>query len=302
MAGGLELNADDLRLLLAVTRTGRMASAGVLLGLDHTTVSRRIKRLERSLNATLLTRGSDGWELTLLGKQIAESAAPIDDIVQRVREVAAGQEAGLRGTIRIAAPDGFGVSIAAPAIAAVLRSHPGISIELVTSTRPLSSRGAGFDMTISIGVPQTGRLSNELLTTYSLGLYESDRYHATHPPIEEIEDLGDHLLIFYVDSLLSVAELDLIRNFSGLRVGFASTNVLAQVEATRASVGIGLLPCFLAEREPDLVRILSKKVQFELNFSLSIRPESRSLEAVRVLRNALKEEIRDRLDELVPSV
>jgi DNA-binding transcriptional LysR family regulator len=301
VAGGLDLNVDDVRLLLAVARTGRMANAGAALGLDHTTVSRRIKRLERSLDASLLTRGSDGWELTALGKRVAESAAGIDDVVQRVRDAASREEAGLRGTVRVAAPDGFGVSFVAPAIAAVLREHPRISVELVTSTRPISSRGAGFDMTVSIGVPQTGRLETELLTPYSLALYATREYLDSHPAIRGFDDLRGHVLIFYVDALLSVAELDLTRNFAGLRVGFASTNVLAQVEATIASAGIGLLPCFLAESNPSLVRILGALVRFELNFSLSVRPPSRDLEAVSVIRDAILGEIAGRREELVPA-
>jgi DNA-binding transcriptional LysR family regulator len=300
MIGGLDLNVDDLRLLLALARTGRMGTAGASLGLDHTTVSRRIKRLEKSLNASLITRGSDGWELTVLGQKVAESASPIDGVVERVRDAASGADASLRGTVRVAAPDGFGVSFVAPAIAAVLREHPGISTELVTSTRPLSSRGAGFDMTVSIGVPQTGRLATELLTPYSLALYASQDYLDSHHPIRGLDDLSGHLLIFYVDALLSVAELDLTRNFAGLRVGFASTNVLAQVAVTRASAGIGLLPCFLAEGYSDLIRVLPTDVRFELNFSLSVRPQSRDSEAVMVIREALLKEIASRESELVP--
>jgi DNA-binding transcriptional LysR family regulator len=73
------------------------------------------------------------------------------------------------------------------------------------------------------------------------------------------------------------------------------------VEATAASAGIGLLPCFLAEPHPGLVRVLGTLVRFELNFSLSVRPPSRDLEAVTVIREAILAEIAGRRDELVPA-
>lgn len=294
------MNVDDLRLLLALARTGRMISAGAALGIDHTTVSRRIRRLEKSLGATLVQRGSDGWELTEIGRSVVDRAAPLDVLVQQVRDIASGENGTLRGTVRIAAPDGFGVSFLTPAIATVLAEHPHVSVELVTSTRPLSSRGAGFDLSVSIGVPSGGRLATEVLTPYSLALYASRDYVALHSPIAAVDDLGEHILIFYVDSLLSVAELDLTRSFSGLRVGFGSTNVAAQLEATKHGIGVGLLPCFLGEPEPELVPVLQDEVRFELSFSLSARRDSAELPAVRAIREALHAEVAARRSELVP--
>ena len=76
--------------------------------------------------------------------------------------------------------------------------------------------------------------------------------------------------------------------------------MLAQLAATRAAAGIGLLPCFLAEGHSDLIRVLQSEVRFELNFSLSVRPQSRDSEAVMVIREALMKEIASRRNELVP--
>ncbi len=294
------VSSDDLRLLLALARTGRMTTAAAMSGLDQTTLSRRIHRLERTLGATLVTRGSDGWELSTVGQAVVESAAPLDAIMRNVHDVVNGETDGASGSLRIAAPDGFGVSFVTPALAGVLTRHRGVSIELVTSTRPPSSRGAGYDLTISIGVPQGRRLSTELLTPYSLALYESHSYRSSHAPIEDLAGLRDHRLIFYVDSLLSVAELDLTRSFAGMRVGFGSTNVLAQLEATRQGAGIGLLPCFLGEPEPGLTRVLPTEVRFELQFFMSTRRESAASELTSLVRQALHHEVDLRRKDLVP--
>jgi DNA-binding transcriptional LysR family regulator len=291
------VRADDLILLLTLARTGRMVTSGEILRLDHTTVSRRIRRLERELGLTLIARGANGWEITELGLAVAHAAHPLETVLRDVHAIAAGGPDGLRGVVRIAAPDGFGATFV-PATAARLRhDHPQIRIELVTSTRPTTLREAGHDLTISVGRPSTKRLISQPLTEYSLRLYQSAAYAAQHAPIRSAEDLHAHTLIFYVESLLSVAELDLARNFSDLIVGFASTSVAAQVEATRRGVGIGLLPSFLAGPLEDLAPVLADEVSFELSYWLSMRQEGADNEAVAAVRDALLAEVRQRRDD-----
>jgi len=297
-----DLSTDDLRMLLALARTGRLVTAATLLGIDHTTVRRRLNRLESSLGATLVEHGADGWSLTEIGRVVVERASPLEQIVQGVRDAVAGEEGAIRGTVRMSTPDGFGAKLASEAIAQVLSRHPGISVELISSTRPLTSRASGYDLAVSIGEPRQGWLSSEFLTDYVLGLYASRRYLAERGPIESVEDLAEHRLVFYVDSHLNVAELDLARGFSGMHVGLGCTSVSAQVEATRFGAGIGLLPCFMGEDEPELVRVLPGQVRFVVSYALSIRRDSPSPEAVGLLRSALRSVIVARQDQLVPPV
>jgi len=295
-----DLHVDDLRVLLAVARAGRLVSAAAALGLDHTTVRRRIDRLERDLGARLLDRGADGWELTELGRQVAAEAAGIEGVVEQVLRVSAGGADGIRGSVRVVAPEGFGVAFATPALARVCGEHPDVSVELVTSTRPLSLRGAGYDLAVTVGAAATSRLLSEPLAEYSIRLYASRDYLRVHAPIRTLDDLREHALVYYVDALLSVRELDLAPLLGGMRVSFASTNVAAQLEATRRGAGIGLLHAFAAHDDADLVPVLPQEVEFRLQFSLSMRPESRGSAAVEAVRAALVAEVRGRHDELLP--
>lgn len=299
-SGPLDVSTDDLRYLLAVARTGRLVSAATLLGVDHTTVRRRLDRLESTLGARLLDRGADGWELTAIGRDVAARAAPLERVVEQVLE-AASRSDGMRGTVRIVAPEGFASTFATPALARVQALHPGITIELVTSTNPLSLRGSGYDIAVTVGSAASSRQAAEPLAPYSLRLYASPSYLAAHPPIQSLADLEKHPLIFYVDALLTVRELDLAPVLSGMRVGFGSTNVFAQLEATRRGAGIGLLHAFMGEPDPGVVAVLPHEVDFRLQFSLSVRRDSLSVEAVRVVRDALVMEVRSRAGELLPS-
>jgi DNA-binding transcriptional LysR family regulator len=225
----LDVSTDDLRYLIAVARAGRMVSAATLLGVDHTTVRRRIDRLEAALGVRLLDRGADGWELTAIGREVATRAAGLENIVENVVGATSGGADEVRGTVRIVAPDGFGATFVTAALAAVQAEHPAITVELITSTRPLSLRGAGFDLAVTIGSAATSRLASEPLAAYALRLYASPGYVATHPLIRSLADLDSHPLVFYVDALLMVRELDLAPVLGGMRVGFGSTSVFAQL-------------------------------------------------------------------------
>jgi DNA-binding transcriptional LysR family regulator len=198
----------------------------------------------------------------------------------------------------VSAPDGFGVAFVAPALAKLRVEHPGIAVELVTTTRPLSMRGSGFDIAITVGAQAGSRIPAVPLADYALRLYASREYLAAHDPIRTPEDLVRHPLVYYVDALLTVRELDLAPLLGGMAVGFGATSPIAQLDATRRGAGIGLLHAFLAEPEPELVPVLPDDVQFELAFYWATRgTESPVVEAA---REAIAREVRERAGELIP--
>ncbi|MET9403597.1 LysR family transcriptional regulator [Kitasatospora sp. NPDC002965] len=294
------LRADDLRYLLAVARTGRLVTAAEVLGVDHTTVSRRITALEKSLGVRLMERGAEGWALTDAGKAVSASARTIEDALVRVVDAVSGQDApSILGTVRVSAPDGFGTVFATPALARVRRRHPRLHVELITATRQLNLRPAGFDLTLTIGRPPRSRLVTEHLTDYALGLYASDEYLARCGPPGEVADLREHPLIFYIESMLQVGDLDIERHLPGMTPAFSSTNVFAQLEATRVGAGVGVLPAFLADRA-GLRRLLVDEVDIRLPITLAVRREAVTHPAVRAVRDALHHEVADRTAELLP--
>lgn len=299
MADGLR--SDDLRILVAVARTGRMVAASALLGIDHTTVHRGIQRLERALGTSLIVRGTDGWELTPIGRDVVEQAAGLDDIVNKVRDVAGGEPSTARGRVRMTVPSGFGVSFVTPVLSRLIRQHPGLSLEVVTETRAFSERSTVNDIMIAFGRPSPGAKHAKLLTPFTLGLYASRSYLAESPPIGAIADLGAHRLVYGVESMLLGPDLSLGDGvLSGVEVGMGSTGILERVAATRYGAGVGLLPSFLAEREPDLVRILSRDVAFRRDISLNVRPASASVLAVQLICAELRAEVEGRRRELMP--
>lgn len=294
------LRADDLRFLLAVANTGRLIAAADALGVDHTTVSRRIRALERTLDARLVERGTDGWELTETGRAVAEHARPIQAAVERAAMAAAGTRPdAVSGTIRITAPDGFGAVVAMPAVKRVREQHPNLNIELITATRHLIMHQSGFDLAIAVGKPSTPRLATERLGEYALALYASEDYLTERGCPTSVDELESHTLIFYIDSLLQVDALDLAQYLPGVSARLTSTNIFAQLEATRIGAGIGLLPKFLARRAPELRPVDVGLPQMRLTWTLAARRDGVSRPAVQAVREQLHRQFREHQSDLL---
>src|ERR1700744_615026 len=122
-------NWDDLRVFLAVARHESYEAAAVAIGLDATTISRRIARLEQALKCTLVARGPGGRTLTAAGRQLLESASAVELANERITDQV-GDGAGA-GRIRISTSEGFGGTILAPAVPQLMAHKPAIEIEII---------------------------------------------------------------------------------------------------------------------------------------------------------------------------
>ncbi|MEV6773796.1 LysR family transcriptional regulator [Nocardia sp. NPDC051030] len=289
-------NPDDLLVLLAVGRTGRYISAAEELGINHTTISRRIAALENALGGRVLTRGSGGWELTDRGREALVAAEAIESAVRSLTS----DTRTLEGVVRMSATDGFSAYVAPRAIAGVQRHHPKVAVEIVAATRRASLQRTSLDIEVVVGKPQVGRAQAFPLGDYILGLYASDTYLAEHEAPATIADLTGHPLVYFIDSMLQVDDLDLAPSFAPkMRESISSTNVFVHVEATRAAAGLGLLPCFMADRHPDLTRILPDAVAVRLTYWLVTRSETLRRPEVAAVVEALRAEVRAQRAELM---
>lgn len=297
------MKADDLVLLLEVARCGSLSQAGATLGINHATVSRRISALERELRSPVLLRTVQGCELTEFGSGLLESCELIEralsDVADRVASDPA--ERSLSGLVRIATTDGFGSVLLAPLMAELHQINQGLQVEIVTSTR-LDPYGLGADIEIGVGEPLINRPGAESLTKYRLALYASTDYIEYYGLPTTREDLQGHSLVYYVEPLLRVEVLDILDQFIGPhRVSVGSTSIHAQVSATRAGAGIGLLPSYLAEQFPELERILWDDVGVTPTYTAVLAPRQLRRSASTTVMQAIREMVAEKQDLLMPS-
>ncbi|ELT45157.1 LysR family transcriptional regulator [Arthrobacter nitrophenolicus] len=287
----MNANPDDLLVLLAVSRSAKFTTAAQALGLNHTTVSRRIAALEKALGGRVLARAAGGWELTELGQQAVLVAEQVEAVLGTLGPAGKAPDP-ITGVVRMTATDGFSAYIAAPAVARLRRDHPGLSVEVVTMTRRALQQRSGLDIEVVVGEPQVHRAEAVRLGEYMLGMYASRAYLAEHGMPGSVAELNEHPLVYFVDSMLQVDDLDAPRRLvPAMRDGLTSTNVFVHVEATRAGAGVGFLPCFMGDLHDDLVRLFPDEIAELLPYWMVLRAESLRRPAVAAVVQALRDQV-----------
>lgn len=291
------LSADDLRFFLAVAQRGRLVSAAAQLGVDHTTVSRRIGALERAVGQRLFDRTERGWIPTDAGEHLLTPAENVDTAVALAAERLGIGGDSLSGTVRISCPDAFGAFLLAPALPALSRKFPELVVEMVTATQHLDEAVRSFDVAVTLEKPSSSRFTYQPLTDYVLRLYATPEYLDSHPTIEQLEDLGDHVVIFYVEHLLNLPTLQLLRRLP-IRPLLQSTNVIAQWQAAAAGGGVAPLPQYIAAQDPRLVPVLPD-LAFRRRYWLALSGEHARLQRVKAVVELLHEIVVARQTDLV---
>ncbi|MBK1787817.1 LysR family transcriptional regulator [Prauserella cavernicola] len=294
------MTADDLRYFLSVARHGRLARAAEELGVDHTTVGRRLTTLERELGQRLFDRKPSGWVLTEPGQLLVEPAEKVAAAVVSAHELLGGRGAELQGNVRVLTPDSFGAFLLAPALSQLRQRHPALTIEMVTATVHLSQSVRTFDVAVTLEQPTSPRVQGRFLSAYKLGLYATEDYLGSRPPITTVDDLSGHghTMISYVEQLLDVVPLRRIHDALPSPAQIQSTNIFAQWQAAAAGVGIAALPKFIAEPDARLRPVLPE-LEFEGGYWLVLPREHVRLARVHAVIGAIDEMITDRQRDLL---
>jgi len=278
MATADELDWDDLRYFLSAARKKTLAGAARSLGVEHTTIGRRLSALERRLGAVLFHRGPEGLTLTELGQQIAPLVEDVERTVVRVRELVATRAA----RVRLAVPSGF-TPLFASRLAELAREHPGLSLEIVSGSALVDLGRQQADLAIRSGAITDHALVVRKLCESGFSLYASPAYLARHPGRFDPEDLTGHELIGYDPSLAALpAATWLEQRAASATVVLRSREMTDMLAAASSGAGLAVLPCMLADPDPTLCR-LTPGIVASRTLSLVYRREERLSEHVRAV-------------------
>jgi DNA-binding transcriptional LysR family regulator len=278
---------------LAIARAGRLTVAAQRLGIDHTTLSRRIKDLEKALQTRLFERSVSGYRLTSQGERFLKSAQEVETIALQAVQDIAGSSSKIAGSVRIGATDGFGTFFLAPRLVTMSAAHPELSLELVTMPRLFNLTKREADLAIGLARPEKGRLYAHKLTDYELGLYGSTEYLARNGEPATRSELRRHRLIGYIPDLIYAEELDYIPLVTKeVEPWITSSNLIAQFNMTLAHAGLCILPRFMGLPDPRLKRVLADEVRLIRSFWLIVHADIRDLARIRYCSDFLTEEVR----------
>lgn len=288
---------DDLRVFLAVARAESLSRAGRRLGMDASTVGRRIARLETALGRVLFAKTPQGYAATPEGAALIPHAEAAEAAALAANEVLAGQ-GGLTGQLRIGAPDGCANYLLPQIAARLIEDHPGLDVQIVALPRVFNLSRREADMAIAVSRPQTGRASVQKIADYRLHLAGHGDYLDRHPPIATLADLQGHRMIGYIPDMIFDAELDYLAETGADRAALSSNSVSVQMQAIRAGAGLGIVHDFAIPFAPGVRRVLTDRISLTRSFWLLRPAEDRRSDRLTRLAEAVAAGVRREVHRL----
>lgn len=278
---------DNVRVFLAVARAGQLLGAARNLNLNHATAARRISALETELGSRLFVRRTNGSSLSAEGERFLPFAERMESEMLAAQEAVGAQDLSLSGTVRIGAPDGFGVAFLASRLVQLGEHHPNLRLELVPVPRTFSLSRREADIAVTLERPREGRLVARKLVDYTLGLYASQDYLERNPAPQTAEQLGAHRLVGYVEDLIFSPALDYAAEvLKDWRSDIAVSSAMGQFEAVRAGAGVGILHTFMARRDPSVLQVLPG-VELRRAYWMVVHEDLRDIRRVSVVAEEL---------------
>ncbi len=280
---------DDLRFFLAAVRGRSLAAAARELGVNHTTVGRRIRALQRELGTTLLQNTPEGLVLTVAGDSIQSMCGRIESGIIEIQRQAAGKDRAAAGLVRITATETFAVRFVVPAVQQLRRRHPEIEIEVLPDYRRLDIARRQADIALRNVRPREPGLVCRRIASCGLALYASDEYLRSHPRPERGAGLANHDHAAWAYVLVEGRSQFMGESIDGSRIAFRSNSTAALVSAARCGFGIAYLPCYLADEEPKLVRIWPELPPVMMPLWLIYHEDLRRAARIRLVAEAIAE-------------
>ena len=248
---------DDLRLVLAVARAGGLSGAAKSLGVNHSTLFRRLNALERDLGVALFERLPTGYRTTDAGERLVGAAERIEAEAIALDRELTGRDTRLSGRLRVTSSETLAFRVLTDEIARFRRSHPGIEVELVIDNRPLDLSRREADVALRAARPTQGDLFGRKLADIAWAVYGAPDCLGSRGAPADPEDLAGCPFVGWGEAALPVkAAAWLAESVTAEAVAYRSSSLLNQLVAAKAGIGLAVLPCYLADPEPGLIRVL----------------------------------------------
>ncbi|MEM6990050.1 MAG: LysR family transcriptional regulator [Myxococcota bacterium] len=245
------MNWDDVRIFLAVARSGTTTAAARQLGVNQSTVSRRLKHLEGDAGVAVFERQATGMHLTEAGREMLDAAEQVEERFAVLGRRVFGRDVRLTGKIRVSLPD-FMVVCLVPILADFGRSYPDIALEVSVANANVSLGRREADVILRLGTSAPEHLVGRRVTGASAAVYGAPRYLDT----VGCSDLPALDWVRWEDAWRQIPpERWIDRHVPPSRVRARVNNHAALVELTAAGLGVSFEPCAIADQDPRLRRV-----------------------------------------------
>jgi DNA-binding transcriptional LysR family regulator len=285
---------NDLRGVLAIARAGSLQGAARALGVHPSTVFRRLNGLEAALGVRLFERLPGGYALTAAGEDMQVSAERMEQELQGLELRLLGGDVRLSGSLRVTTTDTLAEALLMPLLQSFRAAYPGIELELVTSNAFFNLSRREADVALRPGSRQPDEaMVGRRLAAIAVAVYGAGTYLGGRSPPASPADLAGHALISGDSSLAHLPAVRwLVEIAPADAVILRCNSWLAQRAAVRAGLGLAALPCFLADPDPELTRVLPPVPAIAGELWLLTHPGLRRTARVRAFMDHLAAAIR----------
>lgn len=282
---------NDFHVMLALAESGSIAGAARVLGIDGSTVSRRLAIMEEVVGAVLILRGGRVFTITPEGQSAVEAARAMQTAAQdALLHIRAAKQA-IEGTVQVACPSGM-IQMLLPIVPFIQAKYPLLNIVFSADNNPVDLSKGDADLAFRSGKITAPDLIARKSISVGWAVYTSKAYASTHGLPTTLEELKNHLLILYLPALQSV-----MPGFSWLENYCDQSTAVSRMNGTDSTMrmvalghGIAALPCCMADAETDFVRVFPEPF-FSGPFSVVYHESQRNTAKVKMVADALVEYI-----------
>jgi DNA-binding transcriptional LysR family regulator len=282
---------DHLRYFLAVAQTGSLSAAAASLGVNHSTVFRRINALEGQLGVRLFDRLREGYALTAAGEAVGEQARRAAESIDALQRAVLGRDHALGGDVRITTASNLATEFVAPALAALRARHPGIRVEVAVSDTDydLARRQADLALRATSAPPEY--LVGRHVVAVPWFVYGSPPYLQQYGKPRSMPELAAHNLVGADETLRRLPAFEWLHANCPRERFVATANQLNTIAALiAAGLGLGVLPA--DQHRQGLVRLFAMEPACTSDLWLLSHPDLRHVARIRAVSDHLLEALR----------
>lgn len=280
---------NDLRHFLAVARTGSALAASRTLGTNQTTVTRRIDALEKAVGARLFDKRRTGYVITAAGTELRAAAEQAEAGANAFAEQAGAIGRRISGVIRVTTNEGLANVLMAPALSAFRQLHPEVRVDLVIDERRLDLVRGEADVALRTGArPTESGLVGRRLVPLAWAAYCSRHYAQRRGCPGTVDALRTHAVVGAEGAIAALPGWTWLQAAAPeAEVAARTSSITNLISAVKAGLGVGALPCILADGEAELVRCVGPIPGIQSELWLMTREDARDLRRVRAFLDFL---------------
>lgn len=282
----IPLNWDDIRYFLALCREGSVSQAGKTLGVNHTTVARRITAFEEELGTRLFDRTRDGYSMTQAAEDMYDQAVEMESYALAIDRAIVGQDAELKGLLKLTAPYDFANRVIVQALPKFREAYPGIELELLTTTGLVDLAAREADIAVRLTAKPPEYLIGRKVLPLHHGIYGAPGYLNTMPEKPDV-------ILFRSEQVMPEWAQ---HHFPEANIVLRTDNLSTMRSAVAAGLGIARMPCYEGDSDSSIRRVDEPLTLSTWGVWILSHVDLRSTARVRVCREFLTKVILDSSD------